>query len=972
MGTAGEKSPHAQPKPGQGDGAPLESSLLRRYLQAIRTDPENVAACRNYLPLRLIPQSLDRKSKDALLETGLSELDMLGALANQATVELIDALRASPRLMILGDPGSGKTTILRRLAHDHAEYCLAHPNSVPTPEMIVFEKRIPVYIPLNLFVEGKVEDLILSQLQNYRLQDAASLTLRAVLKEENLLFLIDGLSEIPAHYQLEGATLLARFLDKKYPHQKYVITCRLQDAPTLRAIFGATKSFLIGPLSDPDIERYLVKYHGPDLGQSLARDIAADTRIWELGRNPLALCKIAEVAIDGAGLQATTRSRILNVIARRLSEWSDAKVPDEDRVDGALRDEALAQLALSMHEQEMLCLERSECQRIIKEIAATRYQGKALSWTVRQTMDSLTQSGILRLSRDWESIEFAHELLREFYAALALKAQMEHDEDISGYINNETRRQRWTGPIVLLYGLLEDPSRLITLLIGDGESHPRIALAARCVVENEPKERQAQALKLESSNANTYLYLGLALKEMGYYDDAADALARAVAMRPDRADFHNELGTVYSLKGDFTQALNEYREAVRLEPSEPTYRRNAGVLYGQLQQPEEATAELEQAVALLRQSSADAHEQLGLIYERRIMFDEALQQYKSAVELVPGEPNYHYRLATVAKRLGRYEPAIEALRQVVTLKPNYAAAHAELGAIYELQSWFSEALTEHRTAAELEPGKASHHHAVATMLKRLGRLNEALAMLERALELDRNFHEALNELGNVYMLLTQQEEAARAYRRAVELAPQEAAYHRNLGAAYSSLRRYSEAAMEVEEALRIRPDHTPWHAELGDVYTCQNRREEALREYLLAASMEPQEVSYHTKAGAAYRELGKHDEALAELRKALEIAPNRSDVHNELGQLYEAQGKYEEALREYRYSVELAPDEAVYRRNVGVAYRKLDRHDEEIEELQRAASLKPEYGDVYNELGNVYERQGLFQQALEQYQHAVQ
>ena len=52
---------------------------------------------------------------------------------------------------------------------------------------------------------------------------------------------------------------------------------------------------------------------------------------------------------------------------------------------------------------------------------------------------------------------------------------------------------------------------------------------------------------------------------------------------------------------------------------------------------------------------AEAHFQLGLIYQRRRQFGEAAARFKRAVEIDPKEPDANFELGRIARQEGRYK-----------------------------------------------------------------------------------------------------------------------------------------------------------------------------------------------------------------------------------------------------------------------------------------------------------------------------
>lgn len=116
------------------------------------------------------------------------------------------------RLIILGQPGSGKTTILRKIVIDIAN--------------CVGVDLIPVYIPLRNSILRKIslQEFMHKQFENYGISNASLITNR-LLEKGKLLLLYDGIDEILGDERqriLEEINILTI----EYPLNKFISTSR--------------------------------------------------------------------------------------------------------------------------------------------------------------------------------------------------------------------------------------------------------------------------------------------------------------------------------------------------------------------------------------------------------------------------------------------------------------------------------------------------------------------------------------------------------------------------------------------------------------------------------------------------------------------------------------------------------------------------------------------------------------------------
>lgn len=91
--------------------------------------------------------------------------------------------------------------------------------------------------------------------------------------------------------------------------------------------------------------------------------------------------------------------------------------------------------------------------------------------------------------------------------------------------------------------------------------------------------------------------LACTLRDLGRYDEAIDALKRAIAQHPENPLLWNTLGTVVSDQGDLETSVLFFTEAVRLQPTFSKARYNRGNVLTSLGRYEEALEDCKAAMA---------------------------------------------------------------------------------------------------------------------------------------------------------------------------------------------------------------------------------------------------------------------------------------------------------------------------------------------------------------------------------------
>ena len=133
---------------------------------------------------------------------------------------------------------------------------------------------------------------------------------------------------------------------------------------------------------------------------------------------------------------------------------------------------------------------------------------------------------------------------------------------------------------------------------------------------------------------------------------------------------------------------------------------------------------------------ADAHYQLGLIYQRRRQYSDAIARFEQAVKIDASMADGHYQLGVIARQHGRVDDAIARLKTAASIDDRLAqsevwrelgAADFEAGKIEEARA----ALEKFTDRREYDPEGLYWY---GKTLKTLGREAEARQMFERAIE----------------------------------------------------------------------------------------------------------------------------------------------------------------------------------------------------------------------------------------------
>jgi len=217
-------------------------------------------------------------------------------------------------------------------------------------------------------------------------------------------------------------------------------------------------------------------------------------------------------------------------------------------------------------------------------------------------------------------------------------------------------------------------------------------------------------------------------------------------------------------------APGSYRVVVRAQCFQPNYRYPVSpqvaeptnidiqLVPGQdMKLPFEMTAE-EQAEARKAAEKAEKRKQssaevqglfdAGLKLASENKHEEAIVEFKKALEKDPEQANIWGNMADSYSKLGKDAEALETFQKAIAVSPNDAALYTNMGVVLSKMGKTAESQEAFKKAASLNPGAAAQnfYNLGATMVNN-GKTVEAAEAFKQAIAADPNFAEAYYQLG---------------------------------------------------------------------------------------------------------------------------------------------------------------------------------------------------------------------------------
>ncbi len=400
-------------------------------------------------PRFLLEEELGRSRRD---EAGCESSALDAATAQ--TYAPVDALQRYHRIVVVGDPGAGKTTMLRHLA-----LCMAEQTSGQgLPEL-------PAYVELFRFVKSGHASLLDYLAEHWESQYGFA-DARAYVEEQlvtgQAALLLDGLDEVMGGGSAKEAldayhrvTEEVARLANRFPRALIATTCRRHGWR------GGLTQFQVLEALDfewPQIETFVANWFGDDdrRSDSLVRALSANARLQTLATNPLLLSLIAIVYERDLELPERRAALYRRCVEVLLREWdAHRNIARYSRFTTDRKQDLLKQIARHYHERGQRYFPEDDLLDLIADYLPTIDLPRTDNRDILHEIAA--HYGLLKVqAHGWYG--FLHLTLQEHFAATALLEEGVHGVDRAVAARYEPW---WEEVILLLAGSLPDASPLL-------------------------------------------------------------------------------------------------------------------------------------------------------------------------------------------------------------------------------------------------------------------------------------------------------------------------------------------------------------------------------------------------------------------------------------------------------------------------------------------------------------------------------
>ena len=513
-----------------------------QYLKFFHVPQERVLLQDQYIPIEV---TLERRYKHdietirgyAESEAELPKIYAPKRMAEETRKEQVkweEARKKHQKLIVLADPGMGKSTLLRmealKIATEGRGQRAEGRREEKKEEEWVDEVVFPLFLRLSdlAATEKEVIDIVPELIKKeYGTAAVIEPLLKKKLRQGKCVLLLDALDEVPKEERLE----LGRKLNSFARNYDCPIVCTSRIVGYGGRFLDGAKEVEIVPFNKQQREAY-IKYWFTNAAeyledetvstQGLIRELKNKPQISGLAHNPLLLSLLCSLyQVKELELPARRTQIYHQAVEYMLRDWSkenERKLQQEGWV--LAKTELLEFLAyhLSCKNKEVFLL--ADVWESLNKYLSQEKKADFQQVSVADLLDELTEAdGIIqKLSRNGDYYLFLHRTFQEYLTAAYLCKKIENKKRKNKHAENnqKSKNQRqgiklvidhrweydWHETIVLVAGLMAEPMPLIKAILAEKDDifQTLLLLAGLCLAECDVQTDPLAAKILEKIN----------------------------------------------------------------------------------------------------------------------------------------------------------------------------------------------------------------------------------------------------------------------------------------------------------------------------------------------------------------------------------------------------------------------------------------------------------------------------------------
>lgn len=481
---------------------------------------------------------------------------------------------------------------------------------------------------------------------------------------------------------------------------------------------------------------------------------------------------------------------------------------------------------------------------------------------------------------------------------------------------------------------------------------------------------------------DAYANIGDIMNIFNLHQKAVFYLERAVSLDSKNVNLHLSLARAYDAIGNSEGAIKEYNYAltnssekedilasleanwlgkVQANPSDAEAHANLGAVYQKEGNYTAALAEYQKAQAI-NPTNETTRMNMGTLYQIQKNYAAAIPAYDSILALYPNNVQALIYKAQCLKELGQNEEAVKAYKLAISFDPDNSDARTQLFDLLKKTMPVEQVLAYLYQNVQNQPMNASNYYDFAYELHKAGKLDDAIVYYKETLKLDPKNIDSYINLSQVYRQKGDLTQAWQIIQSAKAIFPENVEIKKQYNSiiAEQSSNVYTEATKLFEQSkyqdaiivyTKIQPPTTESLLGIAASYQALENFKQAAEYYKKALAKDPSNPDIIYYLGAAYVNLDDYVNGKIYLEKAITLDKTNAKAKDLL--------KF------------IADQENAKLLDKAVSFYDTKKYAESLKTLNNIIMRDSRNGNAYYYRGMVYDAEGKYNLAVVDYQNAL-
>jgi tetratricopeptide (TPR) repeat protein len=346
-------------------------------------------------------------------------------------------------------------------------------------------------------------------------------------------------------------------------------------------------------------------------------------------------------------------------------------------------------------------------------------------------------------------------------------------------------------------------------------------------------------------SAGDYYREGIKYIEDGSYEEAEQALVKAIEIKSDKAEYYIDYGMTLIMLKEYDKAIQNFNQAI-----------------------------LDKKNLIVNENNKKAYRGKGIAYYYSHEYIKSIESFDKALlleELPELNVDILYYKGSALERSGQYDEAITTYTSILNEKAADAQTYNKRGFAYRMTGDFEKSLADYEKAISLDADHYDYYFNKYFLLLEADKLEEANLVLDEAAKIKIDTEEDKFNLAKVHYYMEDYESAISELNEAFSNGFSEAYYY--LGEIYAKRQEYDSAVYNYEMYMKEETalDSAMVYNQIAVCLLNLKRHQEALSYIQQGLAFNDTSMQQQLKRNeiVAYENLGNYDEAYIRMTEYL-------------------------------------------------------------------------------------------------------